>query len=145
MENNKQARYDFNAPRWEEVSSDAKNFISRALEGKAEDRINPEESKRHPWLRDFFFHKSSLGVVKSATATDRTFLEESQLRMEMLSSSYSSTEYNSIDTSSFVSHVLPYSWETSAGSETTVVPSIGQREYVNNVSSNSRSNRCSIA
>eukprot|EP01036_Dinobryon_divergens_P029813 gene29813-38967_t len=143
MEKNKQAIYDFNAPRWEEVSSDAKNFISRALEGKAEDRINPEESKRHPWLRDFFFNKSSPGIK---SPTDRTIMEESQLSMELRSSSFSSTEYNNLDTTSFVSKVLPYSREASAGSDTTVVPSIGQREYVNNVNNNnSKSNRCSIA
>ena len=142
MEKNKQAMYNFNAPRWEEVSSDAKNFISRALEGKAEDRINPEESKRHPWLRGFFFNKSSPGIK---SPTDRTIMEESQLSMELRSSSFSSTEYNSLDTTSFVSKVMPYSRETSAGSDTTVVPSIGHREYVNNVNNNSRSNRCSIA
>ena len=154
MENNKQARYDFSAPRWEQVSNDAKNFIARALEGKAEDRINPEESKRHPWLKDFFFNRctstTTITTTGKKSATDRTTttsLEEShqqQLAVELLSCSITSTEYNSLGTAPMVSKVLPYSRETSAGSDTTYVPSIGQLEYVN-VNNHPRSNKCCIA
>eukprot|EP01037_Dinobryon_pediforme_P041796 gene41796-51778_t len=54
MENNKQALYDFSSPRWDRVSCHARDFVERALADKAETRINAEESKRHPWLKEFF-------------------------------------------------------------------------------------------
>lgn len=52
--NNQHVKYAFDAPVWEHVSIEAKDFIQRCFQSTAEDRINPEECKQHPWLREFF-------------------------------------------------------------------------------------------
>lgn len=59
--NNQFVRYDFDDPVWQTVSESAKDFIRKALQLQAENRINPEESKRHPWMCDFFFNNHSKG------------------------------------------------------------------------------------
>ena len=145
MEKNRQAKFDFNAPRWEEVSNDAKLFIARALESRAEDRINAEESKRHPWLKDFFFNR----CTGKKSAVERTSAEESRGEM-MLSFSTSlaaASEHNHVDnTVVLLSKVLPYSRETSVESDSTVVPSIEHnKEFVSMQDYYRPNNKCSIA
>jgi len=60
--NNQFVRYDFDDPVWQTVSESAKDFIRKALQLQAETRINPEESKRHPWLCGFFYNQNKPNV-----------------------------------------------------------------------------------
>ncbi len=51
---NKCAEYKFHSPEWDNVSADAKDWISKTLLLTAEKRISPEGARKHPWLRSFF-------------------------------------------------------------------------------------------
>ena len=51
MAANKEVRYGFNKPIWDTVNSDTKDFIALCLRPTAEERITPEQAKRHPFVR----------------------------------------------------------------------------------------------
>lgn len=64
-DNNQRVRYDFDHEVWQTVSASAKDFIRKALQLRAENRMNPEESKRHPWISEFFYNHNKASSLNS--------------------------------------------------------------------------------
>lgn len=51
MQCNREVRYAFHSPEWDDISEDCKDFISRCLSRSSETRLTPEQAKRHPFIR----------------------------------------------------------------------------------------------
>jgi len=47
---NKECSFEFHAPYWNSISSDAKDFISKVLIAEPEHRLSPSAALAHPWL-----------------------------------------------------------------------------------------------
>ena len=50
MQNIKRCNYNFKAPAWDNVSQDAKDFVSSLLIYDQEERLSAEAARRHHWL-----------------------------------------------------------------------------------------------
>lgn len=48
---NRTVDYEFHSPDWDDISSEAKDWIAKALAPSADERLQIEEARRHPWLR----------------------------------------------------------------------------------------------
>lgn len=46
----KNVDYNFDAPVWKSISSEAKDFIQRLLVREPEKRATPDELLQHPWI-----------------------------------------------------------------------------------------------
>ena len=46
----KSATFSFKGPAWNRVSNEAKDFITKLLKLKPEDRMKPEEVMSHDWI-----------------------------------------------------------------------------------------------
>jgi len=44
--------YSFSTPVWENISDQAKDFISKLLTRQADERLTAEEAYNHPWLAE---------------------------------------------------------------------------------------------
>mmetsp|Transcript_42350 Transcript_42350/g.64984 ORF Transcript_42350/g.64984 Transcript_42350/m.64984 type:complete len:128 (-) Transcript_42350:34-417(-) len=47
----KACKYDFEVETWENVSNEAKDFVSKILVADPEKRLNCEEMLNHPWMK----------------------------------------------------------------------------------------------
>lgn len=61
------AKFSFRGEPWGNVSSEAKDFISKLIRKKPEDRLTAQESLQHPWF-DSLSHLKSLYSPPSASA-----------------------------------------------------------------------------
>lgn len=59
---NKTAEFKFHRPDWDAVSTDAKDFIAKALLTSAEERLNPEGARKHVWLKGLFKNSTGSGA-----------------------------------------------------------------------------------
>ncbi len=53
LDANSKAMFDFEEEYWSDVSTLAKDFISRVLDSNPDTRITPEEALHHEWIRSF--------------------------------------------------------------------------------------------
>ena len=73
---NKAVDFQFYSPEWDNINSQAKDWITKALNPSAEQRFSPEEAKKHPWIRSLF-HK---GISNCDTFVDIESSDKKNLR-----------------------------------------------------------------
>lgn len=69
---NRMVEYEFHSPEWDNISEQAKDWIRKALHPHADHRINPEDSKRHVWLTEFFPSQTRPSSNSSSHQTQTT-------------------------------------------------------------------------
>jgi len=62
----KACKYDFEVETWNNVSDEAKDFVSKILVNDPKTRLNCEQMLAHPWMALDLSNKNKLTVAKSA-------------------------------------------------------------------------------
>ena len=75
------SKYTMEGPRWEHISSLAKDFISKTLVRKPKDRLTADQALHHPWLAASEEAVSAAKLDSSVLASLRRFSSHSTLKV----------------------------------------------------------------
>ena len=64
LKNIKRCKYDFNAPTWQSVSREAKDFVTAMIVYNPQKRLSAEQAVNHPWLKKTLFRQTTADVKK---------------------------------------------------------------------------------
>lgn len=78
----KACRYDFDVETWDNVSKEAKDFVSKILVADPEIRMTCDQMLEHPWMKIELSNTTSLGTAKNKLSKYVSIRKEKSARFK---------------------------------------------------------------